>query len=227
MNDQAMSSLRDRGGLSGLAASSPNEIASTVHLFSEIESNGLVSQDTLATRLGVAVGLTNAYIRRCIRKGLIKVQRAPARRYAYYLTPLGFFEKARLTSQYLVHSFSFFRQARRQCSEIMLHAKANGWNRILLFGTGELAEVVVLASLEIPEITLVGVVARGRNSPKFAGLTVFDRLEHAQAFDAVMVTDTLYPHETYAELRGKFQDERILLAPLLHIVRPKASDTTA
>ena len=66
--------------------------------------------------LDIALGLVNAYIRRCIKKGLVKVTQAPAGRIAYYLTPSGFAEKLRLTIEYLSYSFSFFRQAEADCS---------------------------------------------------------------------------------------------------------------
>ena len=44
--------------------------------------------------MGVALGLANSYLKRCIRKGFIKITEAPANRYLYYLTPQGFAEKA-------------------------------------------------------------------------------------------------------------------------------------
>ena len=53
-----------------------------------------VSQRHLARHMGVALGLANSYLKRCIRKGFIKISEAPANRYLYYLTPTGFAEKA-------------------------------------------------------------------------------------------------------------------------------------
>src|SRR5580765_2856373 len=80
--------------------------------------DGAQSQRRIAEELGIALGLVNAYLKRCVKKGLVKVSEAPARRYAYYLTPRGFAEKSRLTVEYLGFSFSFFRQARAECAEI-------------------------------------------------------------------------------------------------------------
>ena len=60
-----------------------------------------MTQRHLADRLGVALGLANSYLRRCARKGLIKITQAPDNRYLYYLTPQGFTEKTRLTARYL------------------------------------------------------------------------------------------------------------------------------
>src|SRR4051794_31761602 len=65
-----------------------------------IERDPTVTQRSVALELGIALGLANGYLKRCVRKGLIKVRQAPARRYAYYLTPKGFAEKSRLTASY-------------------------------------------------------------------------------------------------------------------------------
>jgi predicted transcriptional regulator len=78
-------------------------------LLQSVERDGGQSQRRLAAELGIALGLVNAYLKRCIKKGLVKVSEAPARRYAYYLTPHGFAEKSRLTVDYLSYSFSLFR----------------------------------------------------------------------------------------------------------------------
>src|SRR6201997_1397670 len=81
-------------------------------LLESVERNGAQSQRKLASDLGIALGLVNAYLKRAVKKGLVKVGQAPARRYAYYLTPQGFSEKSRLTIEYLSSSFSLFRKAK-------------------------------------------------------------------------------------------------------------------
>src|SRR5215468_1944263 len=73
-------------------------------LLESVERNGAQSQRHIAAELGIALGLVNAYLGRCVKKGLVKVHNAPARRYAYYLTPQGFAEKSRLTVQFLSDS---------------------------------------------------------------------------------------------------------------------------
>src|ERR1700687_6063868 len=92
-------------------------------LLNSVEHDGDRSQRDIAAELGIALGLVNAYLRRCVKKGLVKVQDAPARRYAYYLTPQGFAEKSRLTVQYLSDSFSFFRRARTDCAAVFATAR--------------------------------------------------------------------------------------------------------
>ena len=95
-------------------------------LLSSVESDGARSQRRIAAELGIALGLVNAYLKRCVKKGLVKVHDAPARRYAYYLTPQGFAEKSRLTVQYLSDSFSFFRQAKADCTREFRGGRGRG-----------------------------------------------------------------------------------------------------
>src|SRR4051812_34363576 len=96
--------------------------------------DGARSQRRIAEELGIALGLVNAYLKRCVKKGLVKVSEAPARRYAYYLTPQGFAEKSRLTVDYLSSSFSFFRRARADCSRVLAEVVASGSSGVVLAG---------------------------------------------------------------------------------------------
>jgi DNA-binding MarR family transcriptional regulator len=151
-------------------------------LLDAVERDPAVTQRSVARDLGIALGLANAYLRRCIRKGLIKVGQVPPRRYAYYLTPQGFSEKSRLTAEYLAHSLSFFRKARAQCNSLFVEAATRGHRRFALLGEGDLAEIASLVahanSVEIAGI----VVAAGSANP------IRDRLASLGPVDAVMVT---------------------------------------
>ena len=107
----------DRASEREVAAS---EVEITLGLLNAIERDSRLTQRTLANELGIALGLANTYLRRCAKKGFIKVSQAPAKRYAYYLTPQGFAEKSRLTARYLTQSFNLFRHARTQCDDLQI-----------------------------------------------------------------------------------------------------------
>jgi DNA-binding MarR family transcriptional regulator len=96
-----------------VAEENPEASRIMLGLLDAVEQDRVHSQRHLASELDIALGLVNAYLKRCVKKGLVKVQHAPARRYVYYLTPQGFAEKSRLTVEYLSYSFGFFRQPRR------------------------------------------------------------------------------------------------------------------
>ena len=103
-----------------------SEAQITLGLLNAVHENETLTQRSAASQLGIALGLTNAYLKRCIKKGLIKVQQIPPNRYAYYLTPQGFAEKSRLTAEFLSGSFTFFRRARNQCAELLDGCGAQG-----------------------------------------------------------------------------------------------------
>src|SRR5579885_1369574 len=124
------------------------EDAVTRGILETIDTRSDVSQRHLADNLGVALGLANLYLKRCVRKGLIKVKQIPPNRYLYYLTPKGFAEKSRLTAEYLGSSFTFFRRARTQLEAALAECRERGWKRVALYGKSELAEIAALCNSE-------------------------------------------------------------------------------
>ena len=126
-------------------------------LLAEVERDGAVTQRSLSTKLGVALGLTNLYLKRLARKGYIKVTTIPSHRVRYLLTPLGFAEKSRLAYLYMEYSLSHYREMRARLRETLSHAANNGTKRVVIYGTGELAEMAYLSLREM-HMTLVGFV---------------------------------------------------------------------
>src|SRR5665213_4451119 len=140
-------------------------------LLTSVDSNGARSQRHIAAELDIALGLVNAYLRRSIKKGLVKVSQAPARRYAYYLTPQGFSEKSRLTVKYLSSSFSLFRKAKEDFAIVFDLACARGMERIVLAGKSDLCEIAILCAVDRP-ITIVAVVDPNDHASPFIGVNV-------------------------------------------------------
>lgn len=90
-----------------------------LQLFTAVEQDSYVTQRSLATRLGVALGLTNLYLKRLTRKGYIKITAIPSKRIGYLLTPQGFSEKAHLTYHCLHNSLSYYRNVRVRLREAL------------------------------------------------------------------------------------------------------------
>ena len=184
-------------------------------LLESVERDGGTSQRRLASELGIALGLVNAYLKRCVKKGLVKVAHAPARRYAYYLTPQGFAEKSRLTVEYLSYSFSFFRSARADCAAALEQASARGWTRIALAGVSDLAEISTICALE-SGVGVVAVVDPTASAARFIGLAVVPSfVDLPEPCDAVLLTDLKDPVKTLAQARAHFGAERVLVPDLL------------
>ncbi len=184
-------------------------------LLESVERDGGTSQRRLAADLGIALGLVNAYLKRCIKKGLVKVAHAPARRYAYYLTPQGFAEKSRLTVEYLSYSFSFFRSARADCAAALQQASDHGWKRIVLAGVSDLAEISTICAIE-SGVTIMAVVDPAASVSRFIGLSVVSSFSDVrESCDAVLLTDLKDPVKTLSRAREHFDAERVLVPDLL------------
>jgi hypothetical protein len=174
----------------------------------------------------VALGLVNAYLKRCIKKGLVKVRDAPARRYVYYLTPSGFAEKSRLTVEYLSVSFSLFRQARQDCTELLATARSSGVSRIAILGTSDLAEIAAICALDVG-VTIAAVVDPEGRADRFVGVPVarsFDGVDGSA--EAVLVTDINTSPKAIASIVARYGAERVLVPKLLGwrpIARPDMS----
>jgi DNA-binding MarR family transcriptional regulator len=184
-------------------------------LLESADRDGAASQRRLAADLGIALGLVNAYLKRCMKKGWVKVTEAPARRYAYYLTPHGFAEKSRLTVEYLSYSFSFFREARADCAEALARARASGCNRIVLAGASDLAEIATICALD-SGIEIVGVVDADAEGDRFLGLPVIGGFgDAATRCDGALLTDLKNSTATLAKMTEQFGSERVFVPAVL------------
>lgn len=171
-------------------------------LMSRLEDDPVVSQRHIATELGIALGLVNTYLKRCIKKGWVRASQVPAKRLAYFLTPEGFKEKSRMVKNYIAGSLLFFRDARTQCEAIFAECLKKGWTRIALVGAGDLAEIVNL-------------VAQG--SQIKVEQTTAAKTNNFNQYDAVLITDIQQPQKIYDQLKQRVASDRLLFLDLLHI----------
>ncbi len=203
----------------------------TLGVLNAVDGDRSVTQRGIAAELGIAVGLVNAYLKRCVNKGLIKVQQVPKRRYAYYLTPKGFAEKSRLTATYLRYSLDFFRRARASCEEALDVAAARGWNSLILIGRSDMAEIALVCALHRP-LRIVALVDEGAEEGKgtFASLPVASKIGAvAEPFDGALITDIAEAQAAYDAAVAELGAARVLVPGLLAqaIAAPKMSDDEA
>jgi DNA-binding MarR family transcriptional regulator len=199
-----------------IARREPSNDAIVLGVLDAVERNPSVTQRSVARELGIALGLVNAYLNRCLSKGLIKIGQVPPRRYAYYLTPRGMTEKSRLTATYLMDSFAFFREARMQCNDLFQALAARGQCRLALVGGGDLAEIARLVARD-HQIEIAGIAPASADA---IGLTA--NLEGFGPLDAVVVTALEQSREAFAAAVELLGAERVY-APALLRARPPAA----
>jgi DNA-binding MarR family transcriptional regulator len=154
-------------------------------LLEAVEQNSRVTQRSLATKLGIALGLTNIYLRRLVRKGYIKCVNVQSNRITYLITPRGIAEKARLTYEFMDYSLHLFGEVRQHLRVVLQECAAAG-RRVAICGRGEAAEI---AYLSLREFGLEPVaIFDDDNGHEFLGMPVRTMAEHDQvAFDLMIV----------------------------------------
>jgi DNA-binding MarR family transcriptional regulator len=154
-------------------------------LLEAVEQNSRVTQRSLATKLGIALGLTNIYLKRLVRKGYIKCVNVQSNRITYLITPRGIAEKARLTYEFMDYSLHLFGEVRQHLRGVLQECAAAG-RRVAICGRGEAAEI---AYLSLREFGLEPVAIFDEdNGHEFLGMPVRPIAEHDQvAFDLMIV----------------------------------------
>jgi len=142
-----------------------------LQILDELSSDDTLTQRDLSSRLGIALGLVNSYLKNLVAKGYVTVKSIPPRRYVYFLTPKGFTEKTRLTYD-LLHDYTrIYREARSGFKSLFAGLKAEGTERVVFAGADEVAEIAYLTLQEMG-LELSGVVDEEMAGKKFFGTEI-------------------------------------------------------
>ena len=187
-----------------------------MHILSDISNGIFHSQRKISRQLGISAGLANSYIKRCLKKGLIKLQTVPKKRYIYYLTPKGFIEKSKLTAEYLSSSFSLYRNMREDCLKILTKCKKKN-NKIFLYSASELSEVFILTAKEI-NLEFYGIVIPNSNLKNFFDIKVFPKVpKNSVKFETIILCDIESSYDTFLKLKKFFPKKQIIVPQILNI----------
>jgi DNA-binding MarR family transcriptional regulator len=169
-----------------------------------------ITQRSLAAKLGIALGLTNIYLKRLIRKGYIKCINVQSNRLLYLITPQGITQKSRLTYEFMDYSLHLYREVRQHLSEVLRPCKDDGVQRIAVFGTGEAAELAYLSLKEqgLEPVAIFAATAGGT----FLGMPIRGLDECASvAFDRLIVATLDKPDPLVVQLvRAGIPAEKLL-----------------
>jgi DNA-binding MarR family transcriptional regulator len=134
----------------------PSERMRDLQFLEEIEQNPKVSQRELSNKFGIALGVTNACIKRMARRGLIKLKGIPPRRIAYYLTPKGFTEKTKLTLSFFSYNIHHYAEMKKEISKKLLEMQQSNVKRVAFFGVSDEMEIAYI-TLQGSDMKLIGI----------------------------------------------------------------------
>ena len=159
-----------------------------LQLLDALEHDSALTQRTLSARLGIALGLTNLYLKRLIGKGYIKCVSMRPNRLMYLITPRGLARKARLTMEFMEYSLDLYRDARRHLRR-NLDGRVGRQQRVAIYGTGEAAELsfLVLRELGLEPVAVFDLEGGGR----FFGLLIQNIADHASVEYDTLIVGTL------------------------------------
>jgi DNA-binding MarR family transcriptional regulator len=118
-----------------------------------IEKDANITQREISKIIGVAVSMTNTYIENFVEKGLIKKKKHSTKTVEYFVTKKGVERKKVLNISYLNASLNIYKSAKENIVEFLDQVIAKGYKNILLYGAGEVAEILlqtILIDSQIP-----------------------------------------------------------------------------
>jgi hypothetical protein len=159
-----------------------------LQLLEAVEEDSRVTQRGLAAKVGIALGLTNIYLKRLVRKGYIKCVNVQSNRLTYLITPRGIAEKARLTYEFLDYSLQLYGEVRQHLRQALHECAATG-RRVAIFGRGEAAEIAYLSLKEFGLEPIAIFDEQGGRA--FLGMPVRPIAEHTEVQYDLIVVATL------------------------------------
>jgi len=135
----------------------PAESLRDLQFLEELEQNPNISQRELSHKFGIALGVTNACLKKMARRGWIKIKKIPPRRIGYYLTPHGFAEKSMLTYRFLSNTIHQYVSAKKDIAAKLLAWEQAGIKRVVFYGVSDEMEIAYV-TLQGVNLQLVGIV---------------------------------------------------------------------
>lgn len=183
----------------------PSESMRDLQFLEELEKTPNLSQRELSNKFGIALGVTNACLKRMVRRGWIRLTKVPPRRIGYYLTPKGFAEKARLTMTFFSYNIHHYSNLKAVITEKLLEMASQGVKRVIFWGVSDEMEITYV-TLQGTEMELVAIVddddgVNGKNilGKKVKGPGVIDSLKP----DAILITSILDKERILRNLRER------------------------
>jgi DNA-binding MarR family transcriptional regulator len=191
----------------------PSDKMRDLRLLEELERNPIVSQRELSHKFGIALGLTNACLKRMARKGLIRIRGLNHRKIGYYLTPKGFAEKAKLSFHLISYIVQHYSELKKIISQRLLEMQAEGLQRIVFYGVSDEMEVAYI-TLQGVNLKLAGIVEDDEKmTPRIVFGYEIEPVSRVQELkpDGILITSLTENEQKRERLRGIFKQNLICI----------------
>jgi DNA-binding MarR family transcriptional regulator len=171
----------------------PSKSMRDLQFLEELEKTPNLTQRELSHKFGIALGVTNACLKRMVRRGWIRLRKVLPRRIGYYLTPMGLAEKTRLAMTFLSYNIHHYSQLKAMVAEKFLEMASQGVKRVIFWGVSDEMEIAYV-TLQGTDMELVAIVDDndGVNEKNILGQKVKEpnTIDSLKA-DAILITSIL------------------------------------
>jgi len=183
----------------------PSRLYKEYKILDLIEKNENVTQRSLSRALGTSVSMVNAYLNEFECNKLIERNHLSSKKVLYKITKQGSSRKKRLNISYLNATQQLYRSAKENVIEILNDVSKQGFKNILLYGAGEVAEILlhVVATEDSVDVNVIGIID---DDPLKQGSTLFDYpvFDFNQAkeidSDGILISSFGYSDDIYHKL---------------------------
>lgn len=170
-----------------------------------LSKNPKVTQRELAEEVDLSLASVNIYLERFINDGFIEKIQDGGKNYKYVVTKLGNKKKENLSIDYLKSALNFFNEAKLNCNFFFNKIRERGYKNILLYGAGEVCEMLLLTLNDSKEkdINVLAIIDDdikkiGRNL-KGKDIITIDNI-NCYRYDAIMIATYTNNNIVYEKL---------------------------
>jgi DNA-binding MarR family transcriptional regulator len=129
-----------------------------LEVLERIHNSRYVKQRDIAHVLGISLGMTNAIIKRLVKKGMLTIKKINNRRVDYSVSAAGLDEIARRSYQYVRSTVKYVVDYRHALEDLVQTVLEAGYERIVLVGRSDLDFVIenACSRFDIPLVTRRG-----------------------------------------------------------------------
>lgn len=147
----------------------------------ELKDDPSLSQRSLAHKLNISLGLTNAILQNLIHRGWVKAKKLTGRKILYLITPQGMARATNLIYDRFRETQNYYQYTKELLTSYLTDLYTKGKRRVAIYGTGQLAEITYLSLLDSP-LKLHSILTDdpASSKKKFLGHEVLTLSEFAQ-----------------------------------------------
>jgi len=137
----------------------------------ELKENPNLSQRSLALKLNISLGLTNAILKNLIVRGWIKAKKETGRKLLYIITPKGLANVSGLMYKRFQETFHYYHYTKDFITAYLIKLYKEGVRTVNIYGINQLSEITYYAGISTP-LKLDAIISDDLSKEKYLGYPI-------------------------------------------------------